>query len=955
MASGSPTGAEIAELVEELGRRGDERGAVALLRRCRGLHHPATVERLSDAVAKLIHVDLDRAERLSAALSWLAGRVGDSRSRALALRAAGNVQFSRARYERALELWEAAAALFESEGAPVEVGRTLSNSLQALAYLGRADEAVKRAAAAREIFERAGDRVYLARLDSNVANLYYRQDRFPEALALYRRAYEQFLELGEVHDVAAALRNMAVCYISLNQFEEALATHQQARAFCEEHGLLLLVVGADYNIAYLHYLRGEYTTAIELYRKARERSEAQGDAYHRALCDLDQAELYLELNLVGEGKELASRAFTGFQALGMGYEAAKALSSLAIGAGREGEAFRALGLFEKARGMFVHEGNDVWPALIDAYRALVLQQEGRLFEARRLAEAALGFFAGSVLKSKAALCELLLARIHLQLGELVSARERCASALARLSDADTPEQSHRAHFLLGQVEEALGEREAALAAYRASHARLENLRSHLEQDELKVGFLKDKLAVYESLVSMTLADARGPSELETAFAYVEQAKSRSLADLLAFRAHALPSRAGAKSGLVEQVHGLRQELNWYYRQIDIAELGPGRRESERIEALRRRSRDREDELLRTLRDVMAKDQEFASLQVAGTIGIEAVRSTLPPGALIVEFYEARGAILACVLGRNSLEIVPVSVASRVRHLLRLLQFQLSKFRLGPDYVRNFGESLHAVTLRHLGELHAELLAPLSGLVRGHELVIVPHDFLHYVPFHALHDGQRYLVDECGVSYAPSASVHHLCARKGERREGHSLVLGVPDPAIPFIVDEVRAVAEALPEARLLLGPDASERNLRRHAPGSRFVHVATHGLFRYDNPMFSSLRLGDARLSLFDVYQLELDAELVTLSGCGTGLNVVEGGDELMGLVRGLLYAGARSALVTLWDVNDESTAEFMKRFYKRLLTSPGKAAALREAMQDLRKDFPHPYYWAPFVLVGSA
>ena len=118
--------------------------------------------------------------------------------------------------------------------------------------------------------------------------------------------------------------------------------------------------------------------------------------------------------------------------------------------------------------------------------------------------------------------------------------------------------------------------------------------------------------------------------------------------------------------------------------------------------------------------------------------------------------------------------------------------------------------------------------------------------------------------------------------------------------------------------------------------------------------MFSALQLGGSRLSLFDLYQLELHAELVTLSGCGTGLNVVEGGDELMGLVRGLLYAGAHSALVTLWDVNDHTTAEFMRAFYGRLRGGADPAAALRQAMQAIRQEYPHPYHWAPFVLVGA-
>ena len=118
--------------------------------------------------------------------------------------------------------------------------------------------------------------------------------------------------------------------------------------------------------------------------------------------------------------------------------------------------------------------------------------------------------------------------------------------------------------------------------------------------------------------------------------------------------------------------------------------------------------------------------------------------------------------------------------------------------------------------------------------------------------------------------------------------------------------------------------------------------------------MFSGIRLGDAFLNLYDLYQLNLEADLVTLSGCATGLNVVTAGDELLGLIRGLLYAGAKSLLLTLWNVHDRSTAEFMTSFYRRLQDSTDKAAALQGAMQDLRQNYPHPYYWAPFTLIGK-
>ena len=118
--------------------------------------------------------------------------------------------------------------------------------------------------------------------------------------------------------------------------------------------------------------------------------------------------------------------------------------------------------------------------------------------------------------------------------------------------------------------------------------------------------------------------------------------------------------------------------------------------------------------------------------------------------------------------------------------------------------------------------------------------------------------------------------------------------------------------------------------------------------------MFSSIRLGNSHLSLYDLCHLQLPAELVVLSGCATGLNVVTPGDELMGLVRGLLQSGAHSLILSLWDVHDASTKEFMIGFYTRWQRGLSKAAALQASMLDLRDHYPHPYYWAPFSLIGK-
>ncbi len=206
-----------------------------------------------------------------------------------------------------------------------------------------------------------------------------------------------------------------------------------------------------------------------------------------------------------------------------------------------------------------------------------------------------------------------------------------------------------------------------------------------------------------------------------------------------------------------------------------------------------------------------------------------------------------------------------------------------------------------------------------------------------------------------MSYAPSASVYALCQQKSANASGKSLILGIPDAQAPSIVDEVEALHSILPDAKLFMGSAATEDVLRTHGPGSRIVHIATHGYFRQDNPMFSSIRLGGSHLSLYDLYHLKLPAELVVLSGCATGLNVIRPGDEVVGLVRGLLQAGAQSLALSLWDVHDCSTKEFMVSFYTRLQQGLSKPLALQGAMTELRERYPHPYYWAPFTLIGKA
>jgi CHAT domain-containing protein len=131
------------------------------------------------------------------------------------------------------------------------------------------------------------------------------------------------------------------------------------------------------------------------------------------------------------------------------------------------------------------------------------------------------------------------------------------------------------------------------------------------------------------------------------------------------------------------------------------------------------------------------------------------------------------------------------------------------------------------------------------------------------------------------------------------------------------------------------------------------LHLACHGYFRPDNPLFSSLRLADGWLTVRDAYDLDLSCDLVTLSACETGVSAIAPGDELIGLARGFFSAGAPALLVSLWRVDDHITADMMASFYKQLREGDGPAAALRHAQRELLERHPHPFFWSPFVLLG--
>ncbi len=250
-------------------------------------------------------------------------------------------------------------------------------------------------------------------------------------------------------------------------------------------------------------------------------------------------------------------------------------------------------------------------------------------------------------------------------------------------------------------------------------------------------------------------------------------------------------------------------------------------------------------------------------------------------------------------------------------------------------------------------LYDLLVRPLASLLSGTKLVFVPAGVIHYVPFHALHDGEKYLVETYETVYAPSAAVWTALAAKRVRKPKSSLVMGYADERIPQAEREARELGRALPNSDVHTGKKATFEAFTANAARYDLIHLACHGQFRPDNPMFSSLHLADGWVTVQDICARRIKASLVTLSACETGISKIAAGDELLGLVRGFLSAGAASLVVSLWTVNDYATLTLMRQFYSCLTSGHSAASALRIAQLQLIRRGEHPYLWSPFIAIG--
>lgn len=920
-------------------------------------HHPppdpvALAWSLKALYDQVESTDISRAANVAAAITSLAEITGEKEITAIAAWTEGMVVLDAGQLEAAIANLDDAELHFLDSGQTLHAAATQISKLRALAVLGRYEEALHCGLQTRDVFLAHHDMLAAGKIEQNLGNLHFLLDRYISAEEFYRSARDRFEVAGDQKQLAQIDNCLATTLTSQHRFHEANLIYEQARSRAEAAGLEITLAEIETNQGCLALFQGHYDRALDYLEKSRRRYAALGMTPWSAIADQELADAYLELNLAPESAAIYERVIPIFSELGMHAEQARALAYLGRARLALGQVSAALLLLEESLALYRSANNPVGEAMVTLFEAQAHYAEGDFAAAETAAARAESPFAEVHAWGRLLAARWLKGEANRAQGKFREAEVLLKDALHDAENWTVLPVIQRCHTSLGLLAEALGDETGAELAFKHAIASIEETRMPLPAEEFRVAYLADKLVPYTELVRLCLADGR-PSRVAEALDYVERARSRSLVEMQGGVLQTTPKLNDAfEAELFERLERLREELNWFYSQINRPDSDAASRGAAMMATLYDAVRMRETEISEI---TLQLRQRNASVPIqVEPFNLAGLQTEIGPETALLEYFSLDGELLVFIVTDQGVDVIRLpSTEVEIESSLRQFHFQIGALRHGAEYLHDHLPSLVDRARHHLCKLYDGLIRPIEKRIDGRRLLVVPYRALHYIPFHALHDGKRYIIENHEVCYSPSAAVirHSLAARRGSFQR--AALFGISDERTPRVREEILALAPLFPDAVAFLDNQATIASLYENSSNVDVLHLACHGRFRPDNPLFSSLQLADGWFNVRDAYRLNLATDLVTLSACETGVSALAPGDELMGLARGFFSAGAPSLIVSLWTVEDEATATLMTDFYSRLQTGAGLAASLRHAQCRLLEDHPHPYFWAPFVLMG--
>lgn len=863
-------------------------------------------------------------------------------------------------------------------GAVAWLTRSHLGMTQVLAMQGRYSEAETAARAAIASMEQEGNgkpgtALRLATAYRNLATLLLYLERHSEALNQFDaadvclgRAVDEKEDGATRREQAHIALNRASALTFLDRPDDAEEALETAVRLFEQGGDLLNRGRALTNLGRLCLRTGQYAAALEAFDRAAK--DLIGDLPAEAVPELERlrqadelllehATAYLALNLLPEAAGALERCEALFRKAEQPYELGQTLYSKGLARLLAGDIAGSRRALEEALYHFGTLGNRFWTNRAEvALATLALRERNAAGADAHLQKLFGGMAASGSAESLTwdtgglADARLLHLSVLLVMGDVAGAQEE-ANTVARLIGDDghfgrdaapLPHLLLRLEYARGRIDLAAGRPDQAQRHFRRGIDLLEAQRASLPIEEVRTAFLADKADLYSDLVVSTLdtGDDAG------AFDIVERARSRALLERLAASMGSQVESVDPE--LASQRDAVRRRVHWLYSQL----LGEGQG-GPAVAEMRSRLQ-QEEASLRAL-----EWQSAGALQQAEPARLAAFQAALSADQQAVVYFFAGAEVMAFVVTSDGEKVSRrLGSVEEIDAALADLRFQLGRVEMGAAYLERHAARLMQRLRSVLHRLYEQLLSPLRAQLTRPRLLVIPYGALHLLPFHALWDGSHYLVESYEVSYAPSATLAIHCMHEGRQGDGYHVFAGlaIEDPSIPAVGREVILAARHFASTHLYLDRQATRAGLEEAARLSDVLHIATHGLFRPDNSFFSALKLADGWVDVREVYRLPLTARLVVLSACESGAGTIRGGDEVIGLSRGFMGAGAGNLVVSLWNVHDASAAGFMERFYTHLTTgtkSARPAAALAAAQREAAAASRHPYYWAPFAAIG--
>ena len=877
---------------------------------------------------------LPAAQALFAIGASLADGLGDPSLEAESLLGLAETLLARGETPAATEQFQLGLARARSAGATRTEGRLLSGLAMTRIRQGERVEALDvldQALALLPADVDPGGRAIVANRISAVYSFLGLPDESlryaEEALPLARAAGDQGMQ-------ANVLGNMGLALMELGRHAESLAYLTQASALDESRGDRVGLVSSLSMLGVLCVRQGDSVQALAYHRRALALAQELG-LKRQAANAWGNVGKALELSGDRAGaREATAQALASFEAQGDPRGISTAVSNLGEFLAREGDCAAGRPLLERGREL--------------------AEKSGAL--------------------DRLALALASLAGCQHDLGEAAAAAATAERAVATARRGGERDVVRSTLVTAARTQRALGRTAEAKATLQEAIELTEGLQVDLAGgEEIRRGFLRDRVGPYFLLAEMLLAEGR----TEDALLLTERARARVLLGVLQ------SGRARVDKSLTPDERASERRLS-----AEVSSLGTRlRRERQRRVA----DPARIGALEQSLHAARVERDAFATRLYGTHPDLRTLRGEAPAlsSAELRSLVDAQTALLVYVVARD----VPgrLLVLTRAGDGLDLRAYPLPADREIGEAVHAFRSALAARDLAVAARaraLHDLLIAPAAAQIASRpRLVIVPDGPLWELPFQALMPrAGRYLVEDRSISYVPSLTVlREMHARRRPVGAGSSLLalanptLGETGPrrgialmggeslaALPDAEEQTRALAALYParDRRVYVGAEAREDVFKREAGRHRLLHLATHGLLDDANPLYSQLvlaapRAGDAEDGLLEareILELDLDADLAVLSACETGRGQISGGEGLIGLSWSFFVAGCPTTVVSQWKVESRSTSALMVAFHKELRAGRARADALARAMRSQMRQpqWRHPFYWAAFAVIGD-